>query len=70
MSSARSLLFMAALEAAERWPVSKRAALYRALAEFAGCPERSQEFLCLAQALDDADQRCREFEFRFTEGAR
>lgn len=66
MRDARTLLFEAVMESAERRPVAQRAQLYRAAAEFAGSPRGSAEFVALAEELETADRRCREFGFRLT----
>lgn len=66
MTEARSLVFQAALEAGEGWPLRKREKLLRALAEFAGTPEQSQPLIELADALSASDRQCREFAFRIS----
>lgn len=70
MTSARSIVLSAALEAGESWPTSKRVQLLRAISEFAGTPEASEPFNKLADDLEAADRRCREFAFRIQTGAR
>lgn len=67
MSKARTILFHAALEAAEHWPLKRRIEVLRALAEFAGSPEEAQPLILLAADLEAADQRCREFAFQFAQ---
>jgi len=66
VTEARSLVFEAALQAGESWPLRKRERLLRALAEFAGTPEQAQPLLDLAADLAASDRQCREFAFRFS----
>lgn len=56
------------LEHAESAPVHRRVALYRGLAEICGDLHEQKQLLQMANALDDADHRCREFRFTFTNG--
>ena len=66
MTDARSLVFCAAMEAGENWPLRKRVKLLRSLAEFAGTPEGAQPLITLADELEASDRRCREFAFRIS----
>lgn len=68
MSDARSIVFAAALEASEARPLKQRVEILRALAEFAGSPEAARQLVALANDLEDADRRCREFAFQFQAG--
>jgi hypothetical protein len=53
------------LEAADTLPASRRVQLYRSLAEICGCPTEASQFKALANDLEAADRRCREFAFQF-----
>lgn len=68
--SNREVLFRFVLDKAESAPTSNRAAIYRALAEFAGDPKQTRELKSLAEDLEQAEFRCREFAFRFSGGAK
>lgn len=66
VTEARFLVFEAALQAGESWPLQKRVRLLQALAEFAGTPEQAQPLIDLAADLAASDRQCREFAFRFS----
>lgn len=46
-------------------PPAKRAAVYRALAEYIGDPDLNETLRSTAEALELAEKRCREFHFTF-----
>jgi hypothetical protein len=56
------------LEHAEDAPVARRISLYRGLAEFCGDAGRAAKLRRMADDLELADLRCREFRFTFTNG--
>ena len=58
------LVIQTCLEAASTLPVHRRVVLYRALAEICGCPQEAASLRQLADDLEAADHRCREFAFR------
>lgn len=62
---ARRELFEFVLDQAEKQPPQKKAALYLALAEFAGDPKLTAELQACAKSIAEADKRCREFSFQF-----
>lgn len=51
------------MEQAETQPIRKRVEIYRALAAFAGDPADSRDLSRIADELESADKRCREFSF-------
>ncbi len=67
MSRSRSIVFSAALEASESRPLHQRIEILRALAEFAGSPDEATPLIALADDLEAADRRCREFAFQFSQ---
>lgn len=58
------------LDHAPEAPVAKQISLYRGLAEICGNPDQAAQFCELADDLEDADHRCREFAFKFKNGGR
>lgn len=52
------------MEQSQEIPVRHRVILYRALADFCHTEQQSATLLKLADDLDDADHRCREFKFQ------
>lgn len=69
-SQSMTLVVESCLAHAESLPIRRRAALYRALAEFCGVPNQSADLRAIASDLETADHRCREFAFRFSVGAK
>jgi hypothetical protein len=63
--NARSLVFKAAMEAGQCWPLRKRIELYKALALLAGNPTDAAPFDDMANDLESADQRHRDLSLRF-----
>lgn len=68
MSDPRTELFEFVLTRAESEPAQRRVKIYRALAEFAGGAELTKKLNELADELEAADRRCREFAFKLTQG--
>ena len=56
------------LDHAEQVPVTRRVSLYRGLAEICADAQESAALNKLADELEAADRRCREFAFRFKQG--
>lgn len=56
------------LEHAAEVSVARRVSLYRGLASFCGDATEAAQFCKLADDLEAADHRCREFAFHFTKG--
>ncbi len=53
----------------DQLPVSRRVLLYRGLAELCGEPHEAARFNMLANELEQADLRCRQFQFATTPSA-
>lgn len=47
----------------DQLPVARRVSLYRGLAELCGEPHEAARFNVLANELEEADLRCRQFQF-------
>lgn len=47
----------------DQLPVARRVSLYRGLAELCGEPHEAARFRVLADELEQADLRCRQFQF-------
>jgi hypothetical protein len=69
-SQSLSLVVETCLQAANDLPVTRRASLYRALADFCGVPQQSADLQKMAADLEAADRRCQEFAFAFTQQTR
>jgi hypothetical protein len=65
--ASRTIVFDYVLEHAAVEPARKRVELYRALAEIAGDPVLTNDLNKLADSLEEADRRCREFTWRYQE---
>lgn len=50
----------------DQLPVARRVSLYRGLAELCGEPHEAARFNVLADELEQADLRCRQFQFATT----
>jgi len=58
MPDHRTILFDHVMRTAQQEPVAVRSNLYRALAEYAGNPDQTDQLLKLAAELEAVDQRC------------
>lgn len=65
MTDPKTILFNWALDRSASEPNSVRVPVLRALAEYAGDNEQAKELTTIADALECADQRAREFAFNF-----
>lgn len=68
MTTPRQILFEYVLTRLQSEPIHTRIALLRALADYAGCERTALELLAQADDLDQADARCRQFAFTFSQG--
>lgn len=70
VSNARQTVIDFCLERAEESPVPERIKLYRGLSDICGDEILSVELEKMAEGLEAAEGRCREFAFRFRCGGR
>ncbi len=68
MLKSRQIVFDKFLRFVEAEPIRERIASYRALADIIGTVPESRRLNQLADDMESADRRCREFHFQFTQG--
>ena len=66
MSNSRQIIFEWVTTTAQQAPVSTRIKLYRALADFTGDSKETSHLNSLADDLEKADARAREFAFQLS----